>query len=107
MIDEAQKNEVMFQSLIMMFETAAMQHMGKLKNPVTGKIEKDLQQAQYAIDILDMLKEKTKNNASDSEKRMIESIVASLKLTYVDELSKSPKESTIPATEEQPTSTAQ
>lgn len=92
MIDEAQKHEIMFQSLVMMFETAAMQHMGKLKNPMTDKVEKDLEQAHYAIDILDMLQVRTKNNLIDHEKRWLESVTASLKLTYVDEISKSKQE---------------
>ena len=92
MIDEAQKNEILLQSLVMMFETAAMQHLGKLKNPMTDKIERDLQQAQYAIDMLDMLKEKTKNNCTEHEKRMLDSVVASLKLNYVDELAHEQKE---------------
>ena len=92
MIDETQKNEILLQSLVMMFETAAMQHLGKLKNPMTDKIERDLQQAQYAIDMLDMLKEKTKNNCTEQEKRMLDSVVASLKLNYVDELAHEQKE---------------
>ncbi|HDI51983.1 MAG TPA: DUF1844 domain-containing protein, partial [Bacteroidetes bacterium] len=51
--DQEKKNEVLFLQLIMTFETAAWQQMGKLKNPLTNKIEKDLEQARLSIDMLD------------------------------------------------------
>lgn len=85
---EEDKNSALFASLVLMFQTAAMQHLGKLKNPVTDKIERDLTQAQVAIDMLDMLQGKTKGNVSETEKRYLTDTIRELKLNYVDELSK-------------------
>ena len=62
-----EKSTSLFFSLIMTFQAAAMQQMGKLKNPLSDKIERDLQQAQLSIDILDMLQEKTRGNLSEEE----------------------------------------
>ena len=70
---------------------AAMQAMGKLKNPLTDKIEKDLNQAQFSIDVLDMLKEKTKGNLNDYESRFLENILGQLKLNFIDEKNKESK----------------
>jgi hypothetical protein len=84
------KNSSLFFSLVMTFQAAAMQQMGKLKNPVSDKIERDLQQAQLSIDILDMLEEKTRGNLSDEETKLLKTILQELKLNYVDELSKAP-----------------
>ena len=80
----------MFIQLVAMFQAAALQQMGKLKNPATDKIEKDLQQAQLSIDLIDMLKEKTKGNLDHEEEKVITGILQDLKLNYVDELAKEP-----------------
>lgn len=81
----------LFVNLVMMFHTAAMQHMGKLKNPLTDKIERDLLQAQMSIDMLDMLKAKTKGNLTDEETRFLDRVISELKLNYVDEAEKDRK----------------
>ncbi len=54
------KNKQLFLSLIYTFQMQAMMQLGKLTNPVTNKTEKELDGAQVTIDMLDMLKEKTK-----------------------------------------------
>jgi hypothetical protein len=94
-----EKNSSLFFSLIMTFQAAAMQQMGKLKSPVSDKIERDLQQAQLSIDILDMLEEKTRGNISEDESRFIKGVLQELKLNYVDE---SAKEQSSPKKEETP-----
>jgi hypothetical protein len=83
-----EKNTSLLFSLIMTFQAAAMQQMGKLKNPISDKIERDLQQAQLSIDIIDMLEEKTKGNLSDDESRFLKGVLQELKLNYVDESTK-------------------
>jgi hypothetical protein len=83
-----EKNTSLFFSLVMTFQAAAMQQMGKLKNPISDKIERDLQQAQLSIDILDMLEEKTRGNLSEDETKLLKGILQELKLNYVDEMSK-------------------
>ncbi len=95
MTENPEKSEMMFIQLIAIFQAAALQHMGKLKNPASEKIEKDMGQAQLSIDILDMLKVKTKGNLSAEEERYLNSMLQDLKLNYVDELAKeSPQSST-------------
>ncbi len=84
------KNEILLSQLVSMFHFAALQQMGKLKNPMTDKIEKDLQQSQASIDILEMLHTKMKGNLSAEEEKMFSSILQELKLNYVDEVSKTP-----------------
>jgi hypothetical protein len=84
-MDAKEKNEVMFTQIVLMFHTAAMQHLGKLKNPLTDAVERNLEAAQNTIDILDMLREKTKGNLSDEESRLIRQVVQELKLNFVDE----------------------
>ena len=84
-MDAAKQHEIMFTQLVLMFHTAAMQQMGKLKNPITDAIERNLDAAKNSIDLLDMLKEKTKGNLSDDESRLLRQVVQELKLNFVDE----------------------
>ncbi len=83
-----EKNTSLLFSLIMTFQAGAMQQMGKLKNPISDKIDRDLQQAQLSIDILDMLEEKMKGNLSDDESHFLKGALQELKLNYVDESTK-------------------
>jgi hypothetical protein len=78
-------DQMLFTNLIMMFQTAAMQHMGKLKNPLTDKIERDLDQAKISIDIIEMLQRKTEGRRDEYENKLIKSVLQELKLNYVYE----------------------
>jgi PIN domain nuclease of toxin-antitoxin system len=97
MDDIKQKHSQLFFYLLSSFEMAALQQMGKIKSPLTDKLEKDLQQAQISIDIIDMVKEKTKGNLSEDESKFLERMIAQLKLNYVDEMEKEKKEKDIAA----------
>lgn len=90
---EKEKNlyDALFVQLILQFQTSAMVGLGKLPNPITQKIEKDLEAAKLSIDMIDMIKVKTKGNLSDEEERLITQISKDLKLNYVDELDKEQK----------------
>ena len=83
-----EKNQLMLTQLVLMFETAALQHMGKLKNPFTDRIERDLQQARISIDMLEMLHAKMKNNLTAEEERMFSGALRDLRLNYVEEAAK-------------------
>jgi len=92
MEDTKQKYSQLFFYLLSSFEMSALVQMGKIKNPATDKMEKDLMQAQLSIDIIDMMKEKTEGNLNDDEKKFLENMIAQLKLNYVDEVEKAKKE---------------
>ncbi|MFM6977053.1 MAG: DUF1844 domain-containing protein [Sphingobacteriaceae bacterium] len=79
------KNDQLFASLLYLFHTSGMQGLGKLMNPVTQKIEKNLEQAKESIDMLDMLKQKTQGNLSPELNRLLEQFLTDLRLNYVDE----------------------
>jgi len=78
--------ELLFIQLASMLHFAAMQSLGKLPNPVTDKIERDLVQAKISIDTLEMLQEKTKGNLSSTEAEFLDKILFELHMNYVDEL---------------------
>ena len=77
--------EFLFHQLIAMFQALALQQLGKLMNPITGKVERDLQQAKITIDMISMIQQKTEGNLSSREKGMIDNILLELRMNYVDE----------------------
>jgi hypothetical protein len=79
------RDSALFVNLVIIFQSAAMQQMGKIMNPITGKVEKSLEQARYSIDILSMLKEKTRGNLSEDLERLLDSALLQLRMNYVEE----------------------
>ncbi|NQU04456.1 MAG: DUF1844 domain-containing protein, partial [Calditrichaeota bacterium] len=61
-INEQVKESILLRRLIITFQTAAMQQLGKITDPFSGKLQRDLEQASISIDTLDMLQKKTKGN---------------------------------------------
>jgi hypothetical protein len=100
-MDANEKQQFFFSQLVIMFHTATMHQLGKIKNPMTGAIERDLAAAQNSIDVLDMLREKTKGNLNEQETRLLSTVIQELKLNYVDEANKKPEagQGTAPKTE--------
>jgi isopenicillin N synthase-like dioxygenase len=78
------KNDEFFLQLIAIFQASALQGMGKMKNPVTEKTEINIEQATHAINMLDMLREKTNNNLTDSLHRTLNQVISDLKLNFTD-----------------------
>ena len=87
-MSDTQKDQALFIHLIISFQAAAMQQMGKIKNPYTDKVEKDMKQAQTSIDMIDMLKQKTEGNLNDEEAKYLEQALRELRLNYLDEFNK-------------------
>lgn len=90
-MDEANQN-ILFMQLIMQNQQIAMMAMGKIKNPVTDKIDRNLEHAKLYIDTLDMLQVKTKGNLSEYEEKFLVEAIKELKLNYVDETAKEKNE---------------
>ena len=79
------KEQQLFMYLVGTFQSSAWIALGKMKNPMTDKIERNLDQASYYIDLLDMLQSKTKGNVSEYEEQMLINTVSELKMNFIDE----------------------
>ncbi len=80
--------DIQFYQLVLSLQSAAMQQMGKIANPMTNQIERDLTMAKHTIDMLEMIQRKTAGNLNPDEKRMVEHLLYELRLNFVDELAK-------------------
>jgi len=81
-------HNILFMQLIIQNQQIAMMAMGKIKNPVTDKIDRNLDHAKIYIDTLDMLLARTKGNLSEYEEKFLTETLKDLKLNYVDEMGK-------------------
>ena len=84
------KNDQLFMQLLYMFHTSAMQGLGKIADP-TGQLNRNLEYVSQTIDLMAMLKEKTKGNISEEMAKMLDGMLSELRLNYVDEKSKAPE----------------
>jgi hypothetical protein len=57
--------------------------MGLVENPVTRKVEKNLELARHSIDMLDMLKKKTKGNLRKEEEKLLDELLYDLRMKFV------------------------
>lgn len=83
-----QQNEFLFMQVVMMFQGMAMQNLGKVMNPVTNQIDRNLDQAKNMIDLLGMLEAKTEGNLNSNEKSLLTHSLYELRMNYVDEVKK-------------------
>lgn len=73
-----------FSLLVATFASQAMVAFGKAPDPIEGKTEVRLELARHAIDMLDILEQKTKGNLSADEAAMLEGILHQLRLEFMD-----------------------
>ncbi len=75
--------EIDFKNFILSISTSALIQLGEIQDPFTQKTTKDLPLAKQTIDLIGMLKEKTKGNLSPEEGKIIEYILYDLRMKYV------------------------
>jgi hypothetical protein len=80
-----QKLEASFSVLAMSIASSAAMALGLAPNPSTNKTEKDKNMAKFNIDLLVMLKDKTKGNLSGDEQKFIETVISDLQMKFVNE----------------------
>jgi hypothetical protein len=80
--------EITFASFIMSLGTSVFFHLGDLPHPETGAAEKNLALAKQTIDLLGLLREKTRNNLSSEEENIFDHLLYDLRMRYVKEISR-------------------
>ena len=75
--------EVDFSTFIISLTSSAFYHLGDMADPSTGKKEVNLPAVQQTIDMLIMLREKTKGNLKEDENKLLEQLIYELQVKYV------------------------
>ena len=82
----------LFDQLISSLVHSAWVYLGKIKNPMNDKLEKNVEQASVQIDMLDMLFKRMTGNMSEEEDKYLGHVIRELKMNFVEEKNK-PEES--------------
>lgn len=70
-------------SLFLMLASSAVIYLGEGADPVTGEVRKDLDQAQYSIDLLVLLRDKTEGHRTPEETQLLTGILHDLQMRFV------------------------
>jgi len=88
------RDAALFLQLVLGLSQSAMIALGKLMNPITRKVETNLDAARDTIDTLGALEARTRGNLEPDEARVLQQALADLRLNYVDGLKKSAESGT-------------
>jgi Domain of unknown function (DUF1844) len=80
----AQMGEISFAAFLMSLSTEALVHLGEMADPSSGQEQRDLAMAQQLIDILGMLRDKTRGNLDHEEQALLDAILFDLRMKYVE-----------------------
>ena len=89
MADETKPGPIDFYTFVLSLGSSAFVHLGDAPHPDTGEASPpNLPLAKQAIDILVMLREKTKGNLTAEEDRFLENLLTDLRFRYVQKTTK-------------------
>jgi Domain of unknown function (DUF1844) len=75
--------EINFEHFLFSLSTSALLFLGEIPHPETKEKKVDLGQARQSIEILGMLREKTKGNLTPGEQTLLDGMLSELRLRFV------------------------
>lgn len=81
--DNQEKMQASLSILIMSIAQSAVMAMGLSPDPQTGQVHKDKEMARFNIDLLLVLKQKTKGNLNQDETQFLDNLISDLQMKFV------------------------
>lgn len=82
------RGEIDFSGFVLSLATSVMIHLGEVPDPLSRETTVELPLAQQTIDILSMIKEKTKGNLSQDEEMLLNDLLTDLRMRFVEKVKK-------------------
>jgi ABC-type transporter Mla subunit MlaD len=82
------RHAALFLQLLLGLQQSGMMTLGKLMNPLTRQIDKNLEAARDTIDTLAALEARTRGNLEPDEARVLQQVLTELRMNYLDEVKK-------------------
>jgi hypothetical protein len=86
-LDESQipgaENPASFANFLLSLASQAAAALGLAENPMTGQRRPDLELSRYWLDVLGMLREKTKGNLHPQEQKLFDGLLGDLRIQYL------------------------
>jgi hypothetical protein len=80
---DAEPEPSMFNEFLMSIASSAFIYLGLVEHPATGRRQVDMMAAKESIDMLLMLREKTKGNLTRGEEKFFDDLLSDLKMQFV------------------------
>jgi len=78
--------EITFSSFVFSLSSSALVSLGAIPDPNSGKMEKNLSMAKQTIDLLAILRDKTRNNLTQEEEILFDHLLYDLRMVYIKEV---------------------
>ena len=72
-----------FEMLLTTLATEALMALGQVPHPITGQVEVKRNQAKFLIDTVDVLRQKTAGNLSNTEQQVIDSLLHQMRMVFI------------------------
>ena len=79
--------EITFTSFLISLSSSAFIHLGDIPDPTTGETKQDLPLAKQTIDLLGLLRDKTRGNLLEEEEKLFDHLLYDLRMRYIKETS--------------------
>ncbi|MCS7337017.1 MAG: DUF1844 domain-containing protein [Verrucomicrobiae bacterium] len=88
--DELSRASALFAELVLRQTQLALMLLGKMPGPQTEEARPDLDQAQVAIELLEMLELKTKGNLTKEEENLLKQSLMTVRMAFVEAVEAAP-----------------
>ncbi len=82
--EQSPHGPINFEAFILGLASSAFIHLGAAPNPETKTTGVDLGMARQSLDLLDLLRTKTRGNLDEHEERLFQSLLTDLRLRFVE-----------------------
>lgn len=86
--ESSPQGPISFSAFILGLASSALIHLGESPNPETNATGVDLALARQSLDLLDLLRTKTRGNLSSEEEQLFASLLTDLRLRFVEKSKK-------------------
>ncbi|MCF7801287.1 MAG: DUF1844 domain-containing protein [Candidatus Marinimicrobia bacterium] len=88
MTEQKLSKDELFMLLVNQLSSSAWIQLGKIPDPMSGKVERNLEAASLTIDIIDAMADKSKGNLDKESEQFLSATLSQLKMNYLDEKKK-------------------
>ncbi len=89
MNENPSRQAALFLQLLLGLQQSGMMALGKLMNPISRRIDKNLDAARDTIDTRAALETRTRGNLEPDEARVLTQVLTDLRMNYLEEVKKS------------------
>ena len=93
------RSAALFLQLVLGLQQSGMMTLGKLMNPISRKVETNLDIARDTIDTLGAIEARTRGNLEPDEERVLRQVLTDLRMNYLDTVKKSAATPVVTASE--------